>query len=146
MKLFWKFYCFLFLAITLSNLTELLDKNSPFGVYYNTTIVFNPWFILPYWLNIINAFIMGIVCAYTIGYAFNLKGFQKAPTWLLVIRLLSDATGHAYEIKMIQSAFYQNKWAGFIGLASLILPILPSYLAHWRMTYGFPRSVVLTDE
>jgi len=58
------------------------------------------------------------------------------PLWLFYLRLFSDCTGHAYEFKIVQSGFSQSKLWGAVGLASLILPILPSYIAQWRMTFN----------
>jgi len=135
MKLFWKLYSFLFLVIMLSNASQIINKNSLLGIYYNTTIIFSNWFIIPYFLNILNALIGCLVWVFIFCYAFDVKGLNRAPQWLFYLRLLSDCTGHSYELKMIQSAFSQGKLWGFIGLASLILPILPSYLAFWRMTF-----------
>ena len=136
MKLFWKFYCALYFAIVLNNAFLLLNKDSLLGVYYNTTIVFNPWYSLPYYLNILNALINCIVSLFIFGYAFNRQDLNRPPQWLFYVRLLSDCTGHTYELIMIQAGFYQSKLMGYIGLAALIVPILPSYLAHWRMTFN----------
>jgi len=136
MKLFWKFYAFLFLAIVFNSAFQLLDKDSLFGVYYNTTIVFSKWYIFPYVLNILNSLIACTVCFFIFGYAFDLKALPSSPPWLFYLRLFSDCTGHSYEFKMVQSYFSQGELWGILGLASLILPILPSYLAQWRMTFS----------
>jgi hypothetical protein len=135
MKLFWKFYSILFFAIVLSNALQLLNKNSLFGVYYNTTIVFSNWFVVPYFLNILNSLIACIVSIFIFGYAFDVQVLSSAPPWLFYIRLLSDCTGHSYELKMVQSGFSHGKLWVFIGLTSLVLPILPSYIAQWKMTF-----------
>lgn len=135
MKLFWKFYSFLLLAIVSSNALQLLNQNSLLEVYYNTTMAFSSWYAIPYFLNILNALIACIVCLFIFGYAFDVKSLSKTPPWLFYVRLLSDCTGHSYELKMIQSAFAQANLHGLIELASLIVPILPSYLAQWRMTF-----------
>ena len=135
MKIFWKFYSVLFLVITSSSALQLLDKNSFLGVYYNTTIVFSNWYIIPYILNILCILITCIVCLFIFGYAFDIKSIPRTPRWLFYVRILSECTGHAYEFKMIQSRFYQSKVWGFVGIATLILLILPSYIAQWRMTF-----------
>lgn len=135
MKLFWKFYSFLFLAIVLSSTLQVLNKDSLYGVYYNTTIAFSNWYAIPYFLNILNALIDCIVCLFIFGYAFDVKELSKAPRWLFYVRLFSDCTGHSYEFKMVQSGFTHGGLWGYIELASLVLPILPSYLAQWRMTF-----------
>ena len=135
MKLFWKFYSLIFFTIMLNNALQLLNKNSLLEVYYNTTIVFSNWHIIPFSLNILNALIACIVCVFIFGYAFDLQCLPEAPQWLFYVRLLCDGIGHSYEWQIVQSGFSQSKLTGFLGLASLILPILPSYLAQWRMTF-----------
>lgn len=136
MKIFIKFYSFLFYLIVLSNALQLLNPNSISGIYYNTTIVFNTWYILPYFLNIFNALINCIVCVIIFAYAFDMQGLPAIPLWLFYVRIFSDCTGHSYDIKMVQSGFAQGKLFGFIGLASLILPVLPSYLIQWRLRFN----------
>lgn len=135
MKLFWKLYSVLFSSIILSSALQLLDKNSFIEVYYNTTIVFSNWFIIPYLFNILNVFLGCIACIYIFFYAFDIQGLSRAPQWFFYLRLLSDCTGHSYGLKMVQSGFTQGELTGFIGLATLILPILPSYIIQWRITF-----------
>lgn len=136
MKLFWKLYFALFFAIVLSNALELLNKNSIIGVYYNTAMIFSNWFIIPYFLNILNTLINCIVCLYIFGYAFNTKGLTSAPSWLFYVRLLSDCVGHSYDMQTVQAGFYQGKLSGLLTIAALTFPIIPSYLAQWRMTFN----------
>ena len=135
MKLFWKFYSFVFYIIVLNNALQLLNKDSLIEIYYHTTIVFSPWHIIPYLLNILNVIINAIVCIFVLAYAFDLKTLPQAPLSLFYARLLSDSVGHSYEWQIILSGFSQSKFAGFLGVASLTIPILPSYLALWRITY-----------
>ena len=136
MNLFWKFYSLLFYLLVLSNALQLLNPNSISGIYYNTTIVFSNWFIIPYILNILNSLINCVVCIIIFTYAFDVPNQPSISPWLLYARLLSDATGHSYELRIIQSGFAQSKIFGFIALASLVLPILPSYLIQWRITFN----------
>jgi len=136
MKLFWKLYSFLFFTLVLNSTLELLRPNSLLGIYYHTTIVFSAWHIIPYLLNILNALIACSVCLFIFGYSFDVPILSRAPVWLFYLRILSDCTGHSYEIKMIQSGFSQGKLIGFLGIATLIIPILPSYLVQWRMTFN----------
>ena len=135
MKLFWKFYAALFFAIVLSNALELLNKNSVMGVYYYTTIIFSSWYIIPYLLNILNTLLGGIVLVFILKYAFDLRPLIVLPAWLFYLRIICECTGHSYEWNFIQSEFAQGKVWGFVSLASLIIPILPSYYAQWIFTF-----------
>ena len=136
MKIFWKFYAFLFYLIVLSNAIQLLGKDSLLGVYYNTTIVFSQWFIIPYFLNILNVLIACIVSLYIFGYAFDIQALSKAPKWLFYVRIFTECSGHNYEIKMLQSYFSHDNIWGYALLAALFFPILPSYIAQWRMSFS----------
>ena len=136
MKIFWKFYAFLFYFIVLSNAYQLLGKDALLSVYYNTAIVFSHWYIVPYFLNILNVLIACAVSFYIFGYAFDIEAISKAPIWLFYIRLLSELTGHSYEIKMLQAQFSHGNIWGYIILASLIFPIIPSFIAQWRMCFN----------
>jgi hypothetical protein len=135
MKLFWKVYSFLFFTIVLSNALSLFSKASIVATYYHITVVFNSWFIIPYLFNALNALLACIACAYLFAYAFDINFLLPAPAWLFYLRLLSECFGHSFEWQMIQASFYQNKFLAIVGLASLIIPIIPSYIAQWRMSY-----------
>ena len=136
MKLFWKFYAFLFLAIIFYNSLQLLDKNALPSLYYSAMMAFNSWYMVPYLLNILNALLSAIVCILIFYYAFKKQILYKAPYWLFYARLLSDFTGHSYAWQLVHTAMTQGIFWGLLGLASLILPILPSYLAQWHMTFN----------
>jgi len=135
MKFFWKLYSLLFLTIVLNNALQLFDKNYTAEVYYHTTMIFNNWFIIPYLLNILNALLSGIVAVMILTFAYDIHPLPRLPAWLLYARILSDCTGHSYEWQIIQAGFTQNTLTGLLGLGSLIIPLLPSYLAQWRMTF-----------
>jgi len=134
MKLFWKLYSLLFLLIVAGNAAQVLDKNSTFGVYYQTTLIFNHWYIIPYFLNIFNTLASCVVVLFIFGYAFDLSILSRAPVWFFYLWIFSNTVGHAYEFQMVHAAFYQSTWAGLVATASLFVPILPTYLALWRMS------------
>ena len=135
MKLFWKVYSLLFLVIVWSNLYQLFSKDSPFAVYYNTTIILSSWLAIPYFFNILNVLTACIVCLFVFAFAFDIRTMALVPVWFFYARILIDCVGHSYEFKMIQAGFtHGNSW-GCIALASLILPVLPSYLALWKLTF-----------
>ena len=135
MKLFWKAYSVLFFLIVLSNASAMINQGSLPSVYYKTTIIFSGWYIFPYFFNIVNSIIYCVICLIIVAYAFDLPGMPQVPKSLFYARLLSDCFGHTYEMKMIQSGFSQGRVWGLIGLMSLILPVLPSYLVHWQITF-----------
>lgn len=135
MKLFWKLYSFLFLTIILSIGSQLLDPNAIIGAYYNTTIVFSKWFAIPYLLNILNFLVSATVAVFLLGYAFDVQSLSRAPRWLFYLRVLSDCSGHNYEWQSVLAGFAQSKLAGSIALASLTIPLLPSYILQYKITF-----------
>jgi len=140
MNLFWRFYSVLFFTLVASSTYHLINKDSVYLIYYKTTIIFSNWYVIPYFLNILNTLITGLVCLFIVGYAFDIPTLSRLPKWFFYLRILSDCTGHAFEWKMIQSGFAQGTLGGLISLTALILPILPSYIAQFKMTFGFPLS------
>lgn len=136
MKLFWKYYAFLFMAIVLSNGFALLNPNSPSEIYYNTLITFNRGYAFVHLLNILNLSLNIITGILIFNYAFKIKVLCAAPYWLFYARLLSDLIGHSWEWQLIQSNMAQDILWGLLALASWIVPIAPSYFAHWYMTFS----------
>lgn len=136
MKLTWKIYSFFFLSLCLNDLLLIINKNSILNVYYNTTMIFSAWYALPYFLNIFNVLLTVLIALFIFGYAFNQPDFSKLPAWIFYVRTLSDLTGHSYELKFVLSSFVQGKWFGLLTAFAIILPILPSYLIQWQITFG----------
>jgi len=99
-------------------------------------MAFNSWYIIPYLLNIINVFLSATACVLIFYYAFKKHVLYRAWYWLFYARLLSDFTGHSYAWQLIQIDITQGTLWGLLGVASLILPLFPSYLAQWRMTFN----------
>ena len=125
----------MFFAVAWNHALPLLNNNSPFGTYYGVVMVFNTWYVFPYFFNIFNVLINVIVSVLILGYAYNPGGLPRIPVWLFYVRLLSDCTGHSFESKMIEADFSQGNLAGVLGLVSMTVPILPSYLALYLMTF-----------
>ncbi|MBF0504026.1 MAG: hypothetical protein HQL14_02875 [Candidatus Omnitrophica bacterium] len=134
MRLFWKFYTALFLVTIFNNGLVLLNKNSPLSIYYHTMMAFNSWFIVPYLVNIINVLLSLIVAFYILNYAFKTDVVLRAPYWIFYARILSDLTGHSYTWQYIQSGLIQGGFWGWLGLASFIIPLAPSYIVQWHIT------------
>jgi len=140
MKIAWKVYSFLFFTSSLNNAVILLDKNSAFSIYYNITIIFSGWHTIPYFLNIFNVFIACLIALYIFAYAFDMPDLPSLPVWFFYVRLLSDIFGHSYEFKMVLSGFIQGKLIGLLAASTLVLPLFPSYLAQWRMTFNHKKG------
>jgi hypothetical protein len=135
MKLFWKFYACLFFAIILNHGLELLNKDSPTSLYYNTLTAFNNWYLVPYLLHILNIALGLGISILIFNYAFNDRILFATPYWLFFLRLFCEFTGHSYDWQLIQTNFSQGYGWGFLGLATITFPLLPSYIAQWSITF-----------
>ena len=122
------------MAIILFNGSELLHKSSPTSFYYHTLIAFNSWYILPYLLNILNVILGSIISFMIFNYAFKDRDSYTAPYWLFFLRLFCEFTGHSYDWQLVQTNFSQGYSWGFLGLASMLVPLVPSYIVLWRLT------------
>ncbi|MDE1921709.1 MAG: hypothetical protein KGI24_09775 [Candidatus Omnitrophica bacterium] len=136
MKLIWKTYSCLFFIMAVNDTLQLLNEKSSVWVFYHMTMAFSNRFAVFYALNLFNAMISGFVGVFILAYAFKMKDLPKLPVWLLCLRLFSDCTGHSYGWEIIKSGFSQGQLAGLTGVVVWALPIVPSYLIQWRMTFA----------
>ena len=104
-------------------------------MYYHTLSAFNNGYVAAYLLNILNILFNALAAILIFYYAFNSPILYKAPYWLFYARLLSDLTGHSFEWQLVQTSFAQGIFWGLLELAIMILPIVPSYIAHGCVTF-----------
>lgn len=134
----WLFYGFFLSYINFGALKEILDPDSAVRSYYTVLIAFNKTYLLYLLLNtlnvIVNLFIPLVVCFYALNISSSLR-FWKI---LFAVRILLDATGHHYDMQFLKSAVHQTKYYFWASLAVFILPLLPSYIAHYL--YIFKRT------
>ncbi len=134
MKIFAKFYAFLFFILAEKSLLDLFNSHSQITVYYKTTIIFSNWLIAPYFFNIFDALLNLFVSLLIFAYAFDMQGLFKTTRWFLFVRLIADCLGHSYRMKIMQADFVQGNLPGLLGMLTVLLPVLPSYLIQWRMS------------
>jgi hypothetical protein len=133
MKLFWKSYSILFLFITAGNFLYFINPHSAFQFYYFTLMTLDPSYYIAFFLNALNITLTLASAFIGLFYAFNVRlNFLVLVEYLLWGRFLSDIAGHHYEIKFIQSAFVQDRHFGLVAIASIVIPLIPSYIAHYR--------------
>ncbi len=137
MKLFWKSYAIFFIVISLGNASSFLSPDSQARLYYDMMMKFYPYYTILFALNILNLVLTLLGAAIVFFYAFNIKHSFAMWRWVFIVRLLSDLAGHHYEWKFIQGAFVSSTFAGIIGIASLTVSVIPSYIAHYR--YAFKK-------
>ena len=57
---------------------------------------------------------------------------------MLLIRLASELIGNFYEFIFIKSAYHMTLGYGLSVTGALVLPLIPSYIAHYL--YAFPKK------
>ncbi len=132
MSIFWKTYAILFSFICMGRISSLLDPNSNENIFYNLLIQFYPLSSIYFSLNIGLLIVSYISSIAIIAYAFkyNVKWLQSP--FLFMLRIIFEACGHYYEFQTIKSSFFHSQFFGFASLFVFAIPLIPSYLAHWR--------------
>lgn len=138
MKLFWKSYGILFFFVSLGQALYFFSLESNIRLYYDTLTAFDNSYKLHLFFNMMSTILTLIASIIVICYSFNFFKAIRTVQYILYLRLIADILGHHYEWKFIESAFAQGNYPGFLTLAALILPLIPSYIAHWR--YAFNKS------
>lgn len=139
----WLFYGFFLSYINFGGLKEILDPDSAVRSYYTVLIAFNKSYLIFLLLNtlcvVINLFIPLVVCFY----ALNIRSSLIFWKTLFIARLLLDLTGHHYDMQFLKSAMHQKTYYFWASMAVFILPILPSYIAHYL--YAFKKDPAKTS-
>ncbi|MDE2223244.1 MAG: hypothetical protein KGK03_09280 [Candidatus Omnitrophica bacterium] len=139
-KFIWRVYTCIFFLLAVNDASGIFDTQSSLNVYYHTAIILNSWFFLPFVLNVLNVLIECLVGILIFAYVFDVKDTPRLAPELFYIRLLTDLSGHAYSFEIIKSDFVQERLLGLVGLAILIMPVLPSYFIQWRMTFSHKKA------
>ena len=104
-------------------------------LYYAMMTRFEPHYGLPLFLEIFSYLVTTACLAPVFLFAFDIKNALPLWRWLFYLRILADLTGHHYTLKSIQSGFADSPLFGFITLAAITFPIIPSYIAHFRYAF-----------
>ena len=139
MKIFWKSYAVLFFLIALSNALSFLNETSVARLYYGAMISFSPLYFIYFAFNVLNIFLALITSFIVILYALDIKHPSPLWRWLFFFRLVSEVWGHHYEWKYIQSILTHEAYYGYVTIACIFIPLLPSYLAHFRYAFNLQK-------
>ncbi len=139
-RLFWKFYFFLFVPLPLGAMVGILFPESVIYSYYHVLIAFDPTYYLPYYLNVISAYLNLLSLIPLFLFAFGLR-FLHPRVWqtLFILRAIFDIVGHRYEYVFIQSLLLTGAWPTFLAIAISLAVIFPSYLACYRYAFGWEK-------
>ncbi len=138
-QVIWKLYTFIFSVMALANLTWLLYPESEPFVFYHVLIVWTKFYLMHYYLAIFKS-CMAIVCLIPLfAFAFNQEPKSaRFWQWMLLIRLASELVGNFYEFIFIKSSYHMVLGYGLSVTGALILPLIPSYVAHYL--YAFKKK------
>ena len=137
---FWFLYLIIFVNFALGRLLLLIHPESPLRNYHVILLPFGTRYSVLYTIDILGAMATALSIIPVFKFGFQSKAVhQKFWQGIFVLRILGDVAGHGYEWKLIQSCFYIDFWAGLSCLGMLILPLIPSYNAHFHYIYQ-PRK------
>jgi hypothetical protein len=139
LKIIWKIYLLIFATITVANLLWLLYPEAEPYIFYHILMAWTKFYTVHYYLAVLKC-LVGLVCLVPLcGFAFNKE--TKIPVfwqWMLVIRIISEFLGNFYEFMFIKSSYHMVLGYGLTSTGVLLLPLIPSYLAHYY--YAFPQK------
>jgi hypothetical protein len=131
----WFFYGVFLSATVLSSIGDVLYENTPLKNYYTVLIVFNKYYLLSLFLNILSVLMNVLTPIVVFLYAFNIRRALKFWKIFFFVRIALDLLGHQYELQFIKSAYYQNPSYFLAYIGFLTIPMLPSYIAHYLYAF-----------
>ena len=139
LKIIWKFYAIIFGFISTANLIWLFYSDSEPYIFYHILITWSNFFLPHYVLAIVKS-VLNIFCLYPLfAFSFNKESshhnFWK---WLLIIRFFLELFGNYYEFVFVKASYYMVLGYGLSVTGAVILPLIPSYIAHF--SYCFPNK------
>jgi hypothetical protein len=138
-KLIWKIYFFIFSTITLANLVWVFSPEAEPYIFYHILIAWTKFYLAHYYLAALKCAIALLCLIPLFGYAFDrTTRIPRFWQWILVIRVLSEFVGNFYEFMFVKSSFHMVLGYGLTTTGLFILPLIPSYAAHYL--YAFNKS------
>ncbi|MBI3601738.1 MAG: hypothetical protein HY209_02430 [Candidatus Omnitrophica bacterium] len=134
----WKIYGIFLTVLIVASLTDMASKDSALRMYYTMLIAFHRGYGVLLVLNIISLIINLLAPLVVFCYAFNVKSSLKFWQVFFFIRLFFDFIGHYYDSQCIKAAFFQSFLYGVACIGVFIIPILPSYIAHYLYAFKKP--------
>ena len=132
---FWRAYAVLFTFTALAHAYYFFKPNSAPVVYYVMLMGFHKAYAVIFFLNILAVLatlassVPMLCCAF--GIDFRLRLWQ----WLFYLRVFTDLAGHHYEWKFLQTIFAYDILYGLLAVASWLIPLIPSYIAHYLYAF-----------
>ena len=127
----WKIYGVFLTSILTHDLIAVFNQPSSFLTYYTILIGFNKFYLIALALNFIDMLINLICILVVFYYAFDIQNTSKWWKILFFARIFFDLTGNNYTVQFIKASFYQNLTYGLACLGVFIIPLIPSYIAHY---------------
>jgi hypothetical protein len=138
-KLIWKIYLLIFSTIMTANFLWLFYPEAEPYIFYHVLIAWTKFYNVHYSLAILKA-IIALVCLIPLC-CFAFDRTSRIPRfwqWMLVVRVATEIFGSFYEYVFIKASFHMVLGYGLTTLGVYLLPLLPSYIAHYL--YAFPKK------
>lgn len=132
-----KTYFYLFIFLSVGNLTNFLYPWSDVNAFYKILIAFNFSYILTYLTSFFSA-LLNVISALPIFLYIYRRRFLNAALWqkLFCARLIFELTGHHYDYHFLKSLFYfDNTLIAFQAVLFFFVSLIPSYFITYRHAF-----------
>jgi hypothetical protein len=131
----WQLYGIILTLIVFSSASDLFSADSPLRTYYTILIAFDQHYIILFTLNILAVIFELLSPLIVFLYALNIKTSPTFWRFFFWLRLLFSAIGHSYDRQFLVASFHQSISYGFACIGVLIIPLVPSYVAHYLYVF-----------
>jgi len=146
----WKVFFLLYAALTARDIINALSSSSNTYTFYHMMIIFDPLYKLHYTFKLINISINTLCLIPLFLFCFSLsrqdstKNFFPKSLWtgLFLLRIVSDTTGHFYELKHLEALLQTGLLQAIVSMFRTFAFVFLSYWAHFM--YAFRRKTAET--
>jgi len=125
----------------MGNLVSIFSQESVITSYYRIVVILNAGYSHAYSLNQASALMNALSLVPLYLFIFRIRWLRP---WLwqfiFFVRISFETIGHAYEVQLLRSLFYNDILIAVATIAFMAAMILPSYWACFR--YAFRQKAL----
>jgi hypothetical protein len=138
-KIIWKIYFLIFSTMMAANFLWVIYPEAEPYIFYHILMAWSKYYVIHYSFALLKCTLSLISLIPLFGFSFNRT--TRIPTfwqYMLVVRIICDFFGNLYEFMFIKSSYHMVLGYGLTTTGVFLLPLLPSYIAHYL--YAFKRE------
>ena len=138
---FWYIYLIIYSVLAIGQTVLTFSPGSILYQYHHVLASFDGVLILLYYLAVVRCALLWIGLIPVLSYVHPVRINQTLLwRWIFFIRILVDVFGSSYEMLLLKSMFVLDARAGWSLLGVYILPLIPSYVAHFQIAFPKKKS------